>query len=188
IYGEPCGASPLKPGTLIEGVEVAGDFCMKHDPDVPDGAWKRFVQDPALAVRRSQKIPTPFELMAQAMAKAPGLIFRPHLEALGLQWDAETDEFVKVGDGARVIGFSREGYARVSKHKDLDLQMRAAERLKDRIYGKPRQALDVAGGLAHVQVAVPKTLDRAKIVAKVLQDAGAIAGQGPAADAESIDD
>jgi hypothetical protein len=36
--GEPSGASPLKPGTVIEGITVSGDYCRQHDLTLPDSA------------------------------------------------------------------------------------------------------------------------------------------------------
>jgi hypothetical protein len=36
--GKPCGANPLKPGTVIEGVTVSGRWCRQHDEDLPDSA------------------------------------------------------------------------------------------------------------------------------------------------------
>ena len=33
---EPCGAPPLQPGTVIEGVAASGGDCRQHDLDLPD--------------------------------------------------------------------------------------------------------------------------------------------------------
>jgi hypothetical protein len=113
--------------------------------------------------------------MSQAMAEAPGLFMRPHLEALGVEWDPDTGALVQKTEGAKIVGFSREGVARVSKHKDLEAQQRASERLLDRLFGKPRQALELGsqgGGMAIVQI--PRTPERARAVAKVLIESGAV--------------
>jgi len=176
IYGEPCGAAPLRKGTEIEGIIVDGNWCLKHDPSVPDGAWNRFVQEPGSnALRNKPKVRRPLELLGEAIVKAPGLLMQPYLEALGLAWNEETEELVKVGDGAKIVGFSREGYARVSKHKDLEAQQRAAERMLDRVFGKPRQAVDVgAGGNGMVGIVIPQTAERARVVLDVLQESGAL--------------
>lgn len=181
LAGEPCGASPLSPGKEVEGTVVTGEWCLAHDPDVPEGSWKRFVQDPGTKALKSKgKIRRPLEIFGAAVDLAPALLFEAHLDSLGLVWDPDTGTLHRNPDpelakGARIVGFSREGVARVSKHKDLGAQRQAEKELMDRVFGKPRQALEVAGGTGGMAVVqIPQTTERAHNVAKILVETGAV--------------
>lgn len=116
-------------------------------------------------------------MLAQAFAKAPGLLVKPQLEALGFEWDEKTGALVDLDDGATHVGFSREGVARKSKIADHAMRMKAANDLVDRIFGKPRQAVELGAEGSGMAVAiVPKDAGRYRAVAKVLLEAGAIPG------------
>jgi hypothetical protein len=179
--GAPCKSPPLKKGTEIEGVTVSGDYCLCHDPSIPEGSWRRFWQEKgskagSQALRSRPRALRPFDIMADAIEKAPGIMFRAHLRTLGYELDPDTLELVPLpGGGAKIVGFSREGYARVSKHDDLNAMRQAEKDLADRLYGKPRQAVDVgAGGSGMVGIVIPQTAERARVVLDVLQESGAI--------------
>lgn len=184
LYGEPCGAMPLRKGTLIEGDPASGDYCLRHDPSLPGDAWKRLFQEKGSQTAAARpRQPAPFDQMAQAVAEAPALLMRPYLDTLGLDWDSDTGELKprirKDGSedpGARIVGFSREGVARISKHKNLDAHMRAAKELADRLYGKPRQSMELAGSTSGATVVhVPMDAERAGKVSRILVECGAVA-------------
>lgn len=114
--------------------------------------------------------------MTDAIEKAPSILFAAHLKTLGYEMDPDTLELVPLEKGgAKIVGFSREGYARVSKHDDLNAMRQAEKDLADRLYGKPRQAMDVgASGGGMVGIIIPQTAERARVVLDVLQESGAI--------------
>jgi hypothetical protein len=155
---------------------------------VDPAAWKRRFRGEAEG--KQARYMTPMQAMAEAMAKAPALLFKPHLEALGLEWDPETNEARVAHDangkprrGATHIGFSREGVAKKSRHKDAALQMKAAEGLSDRLYGKARQAMDLGLGGSEGAPRIPPTFDRAMEVAVILRDCGAMPDESDPVDA-----
>jgi hypothetical protein len=67
---------------------------------------------------------------------------RPYWRALGYDVKLGTDGpyLVELEDGgAKLRGTSRDGRVTLSPHEDLEAMQRAAERLQDRVYGRPRQ-------------------------------------------------
>lgn len=127
--------------------------------------------------------------MAHAMSLAPALFFEAHLKSAGLVWDPDTGTVRKrKNGGAKIVGFSREGVARVSKHDDLEAQRRATNDLWDRMFGKARQSMELAGGGSGMaMITIPQTADRAKAVSKVLIESGAFNLQISTDDGESLD-
>jgi hypothetical protein len=183
IFGEPCKMPPLKKGTIVEGSPASGDSCLFHDTTLPPDTWKRHFQEKGTQTVKAQpRTVSPMELLAQAVAKAPSVLFESHLRAIGKEWDADTGTVVQKYDkegrpdlGARIVGFSREGVARVSRHRNLEVQMRAENYLADRLWGKPRQSVDVAGdGIGAAVMVIPMDANRANAVATILQQAGAL--------------
>lgn len=98
------------------------------------------------------------------------------MRVLGYTMDPETGELsLDPNGGAKIVGFSREGVARVSKHDNLELQMRAARDLADRFYGKPRTANDLAGqNVNAVVINMPSDPEHYNHVARVLIETGAV--------------
>jgi hypothetical protein len=72
---------------------------------------------------------------------------RPYWRTLGFDviLGADGPELVELEDGgAKLYGVSgKDGEVRVSGHEDLEAMQRAAERLQDRVYGKPKQTAEV---------------------------------------------
>jgi hypothetical protein len=129
------------------------------------------------------------EMLAQAISEAPDILFRPYFESLGYEWDKETGQLRPLeGDAALGevhVGFSREGVARRSKVKNLAGQRLAARELTERLFGKPRQAMELASSSGAGGITMPVNIERAQIVSHVLKEAGAIPGLGPAADQQT---
>jgi hypothetical protein len=80
----------------------------------------------------------------------------------------------KVGTGLKLYGYSRGGEVRRSQHPDLIGQVNVTEKLLDRIYGKARQAVDLAAMNTTVAVQINMDLGRVSKVADVLSSAGAL--------------
>lgn len=175
VFGEPCGAPPLKKGTVVDGVEASGDFCLRHDGDLPETAWKRFTQEGNRVAAEKRRQPRPLELLAETINKSPHVVFDPFFRTLGYEWDDEELALVPSDKGgAKIVGFSREGVARLSKHDDLAAMREAAKELQNRLWGKPRLAMELAGGGAAAAVVVPNNPERNNAVAKVLVECGAV--------------
>jgi len=147
LQGKPCGAVPLKPGTVIEGVTVTGKWCRQHDKDLPDKARIGGEQPGA---GRPPK-PKPTEVMRQLVENHVQVVMAPHFRTLGYDVirNEETGqlELVELPEGgAKLHGTSaRSGRIQVSEHDDLGAHIAAAERLLDRVYGRPKQATEITG-------------------------------------------
>jgi hypothetical protein len=137
--GKPCGAVPLKPGTVIEGVTVKGKHCRTHDPDLPDSAR---LQGPQPGSGRP-RVPRPTEVAAELVQRHIYRIFRPHFRALGLELN--DDGTVTELDYGAVVTATFEGEVHASTVEDLAAQIKAAEHLLDRVSGRPAQAIQHSG-------------------------------------------
>lgn len=146
--GKPCGANPLKAGTEIEGVKVSGDWCRTHDPDLPTSAqFGTAEQADANRTGRKPK-PTIPGLMRQAVEDHVLVVLAPHFKTLGYQPVIEGERIALErieGGGAKLFGESRDGIIKVSDNEDLGAQMKAADQLIDRVYGRPKQTTELAG-------------------------------------------
>jgi hypothetical protein len=134
--GQPCKAPPLK-GT---------DYCMAHAPaNVRESAG--FVPDNGKAGR--PRLPRPTETARRLIESNQAAILRPHFRALGYEV-IEGDDGLRLepieGGGAKLHGISqKDGRIIVSEHDDLGAHMNASDKLQDRVYGRPRQAVEVTG-------------------------------------------
>lgn len=143
----------------------------------------------AAAVRESKR-PKPHKIMQQILEQRPELFMKPFLEALGirieLMEDPQTGEVFpyveEVSDGMVVYGVSKDGDVVISKHKDLEGQMRAAERLMDRVYGKPKQTQIVVNPATEgiTPQVIPYDKARQDEVTKILAEATGHGGHAPA--------
>lgn len=142
----PCGMFPMRKPASTDGKR----YCVTHHPDVSDEEKLRHRQLGGAAF--ASRYPKPHELLRRIVEARPDAFIRPHLEALGLEVEFSPGdngtvdiEVHEVGDGAVLFGVSKDGDVVISGHKDLEAQQRAAERLFDRVYGKPKQADKVHG-------------------------------------------
>jgi hypothetical protein len=60
--------------------------------------------------------------------------------------------------------------------RDLGAQRQAEKELLDRLFGKPKTAVDIGGGDGVAIIQIPKTAERAQIVAQYLMESGAVSG------------
>ncbi|HSC20788.1 MAG TPA: hypothetical protein VLC07_03580 [Solirubrobacterales bacterium] len=178
-----CDATPLKAGTVIEGVTVKGKHCRAHDPDIPDSA--RFGSH--AQAREAAKLggrpanPRPTEIMRRLVEDHVESVIAPHFRTLG--YDVERDEesgelrIVKSENGgAKIFGESKEGDINMTDHDDLGAHIAAAEKLLDRIYGRPKQATELTGAEGGPVEIVPVTREKAKMVDGILAGVGAGGG------------
>ena len=124
--GEPCRAPALK----------GREHCATHAPDLPES--QRFRGGPKPGAGRP-RIPKPTELARQLVETHVVTLLRPHFRTLGLMLndDLTTQPLPR---GAVVV---HQGEA--TTIEDLGAQIAAAEKLLDRVYGKPRQAVEHTG-------------------------------------------
>lgn len=190
--GKPCGAHPLKPGTVIEEVTVKGKHCRRHDPDLPESV--RF-GSPAQAREAGNKggrppMPKPTDIARKLIEANELALQRPYWLALGYDVRIGDDgpKLVSLpGGGVKVHGESKDGTIVVSEHLDLNAMQEAAERLWNRVYGKPKQSTEISGPgggpIEHEHASVPTDQQFHEDVAKLLAEAEAVkadaAGSAP---------
>jgi hypothetical protein len=175
--GVRCKAAPLKPGTVIDGVTVKGKHCRAHDPDVPASArFGSHAQAKAAGDKGGRPpLPKPTELARQLVERHVTGILRPHFKALGMQLnDDGTVEMLE--RGAIVTGESKEGVVVASEIEDLGAQIAAAEKLLDRVYGRPKQTQELTGAGGGPVELVPVSRDRSADVVRLLAGTGAVRG------------
>jgi hypothetical protein len=173
--GTACQAYPLKPGTIIDGVTVKGAHCRKHDPDLSDTARLAGPQPNSGRPR----LPRPSEVAQQLIERNVLALQRPYWRALGYDVVIGKDgpELVEIeGGGAKIYGESKDGDINMTMHDDLEAHQKAAERLQDRVYGRPKQATEITSpdGGAIVLVAPPDALDKSRKAAELLKGLGRV--------------
>lgn len=175
--GKACGAAPLKPGTVLDGVSVSGDYCRQHDPKLPDSARIGGAQEGAGRPR----LPKPTEIMRRLVEEHVEVVLAPHFRTLG--YDVERDK--KSGElqivaapngGAKIFGESKEGAINFTDVDDLGAHIAAAEKLLDRIYGRPKQATELTGAEGGPVELVPVSREKARAVGEILGAVGAGGG------------
>jgi hypothetical protein len=75
------------------------------------------------------------------------IVFEPHFRALGYSLSFEGGEarLTKVDGGGVKVHSSFQGEVYVSEHDDLGAMLDVAEKLLDRVYGKPKQSTELTG-------------------------------------------
>jgi hypothetical protein len=130
--------------------KTADGLCVRHSASEVEA---KALMAQARAIRDQAKL-KPHELMRAVVESNPIAFMQPYLDALGIKVVFVPDPAdprilhptaVAASDGALLYGVSKDGDVVVSKHKDIEAQQRAAERLFDRIYGKPKQTNIIAG-------------------------------------------
>jgi hypothetical protein len=116
---EPCSANPLKPGTVIEGVSVSGDYCRQHDPNLPESARMGGAQPGAGRPRKPRAVDVLRERIEQDIDR----VLNPLWEAL------EATQGVVVGTGPT---------ATLEVVPDYRTRIAAVRELLDRGYGRAK--------------------------------------------------
>lgn len=152
---KPCGAPPLRPGTVIEGIAVTGKWCVQHDEDLPESARIGGAQPGAGRPRNPRAVDVLRERIEQDIDK----VIVPLWEAL------EATSGVVVGNGPS---------ARLEIEPDYRTRIAAARELLDRGYGRPRQAVEMSGPEGGpVEVVLPvDAVERSRRAAELLAEHG----------------
>jgi hypothetical protein len=163
--GKPCGASPLKGTTR----------CGAH-PEDPASA--RF-GSPAQASRAGKlggrpPLPRPTEVARKLIEENVTAILRPHFLAIGIELHADGTT-TRLEGGATMFGESKEGEIVASQYEDLGAQIQAAEKLLDRVYGRPKQQTELVGEGGGPIEFVPVKRQAGDVVS-ILQGTGAVKG------------
>lgn len=131
--GKACKAAPLKPGTVIDGVEVFGDHCRAHDPDLPSstrfGSTEHAQKFGPLGGR--PRAPRVIDILRERAEERAEEILEVYFGAL------DASKPIAVGSGQDMM---------VEYEPDHATRLRAAEAIHDRSYGKPRQEITGADG------------------------------------------
>lgn len=153
------------------------DVCMAHAPaKVRESAG--FIAANGKAGRKP--LPKPNELARQLLEQHIEVVFAPHFKTLGYDIEIEGGEMKLVaieGGGAKIHGESKDGEVTVSPYDDLGAMITAAEKLLDRIYGRPKQTTELTGeggGPIETRELIPADADFHTEVAQVLAEAEAI--------------
>jgi hypothetical protein len=122
------------------------DWCAAHHPDLT--GTDRF-GSPAQAKAAGElggrpALPKPTDVARRLVEENVAAILRPHFKALGLLLQ-DDGTVTPLERGAVLTGESKEGVVKASDIEDLAGQMAAAEKLLDRVYGRPKQATEISG-------------------------------------------
>lgn len=141
--GGPCGSPPLVPGKMFGDYSASGDFCLTHDPDLPD-EYRIGGATPGGGRKRK---PRPDEVARRLVEDNVIAVLRPYWRTLGFDVviGADGPELEKLPDGGAKATATHQGEVIASDIEDLGTQMAAAEKLLDRVYGRPRQATEISG-------------------------------------------
>lgn len=176
--GQPCKARPLKDQAT----------CLAH-ADEETRASVSFGGPRAGALGGRPRNPRPSEIARQLIERNELVLQRPYWRTLG--YDVELgpegpylvemvdEETGKPVGGAKLFGESKDGVVKVSSHDDLGAMITAAEKLQDRVYGRPKTTTEISGpeGQA-IEVELPTQDAWHAEVAAVLAASGAL-GAGP---------
>ena len=141
VDGRPCGAWALK----------GSERCSAHPLD--PGSARFHFGSPEQAREAGRKggrprLPTPTEVARELVEANIVAILKPHFAVLGYQVEVGEEGVALVpleGGGAKLFGESRDGVIQASEYEDLGAQIAAADKLLDRIYGRPKQAAEISG-------------------------------------------
>lgn len=120
------------------------EVCLAHDQEARESG--RFGGAQPNAGRPAN--PKPSEIARKLIEENVLALQRPYWNTLGYD--------VLIGDdgpylvrldagGAKLYGTSKDGYVSMSEYEDMGAMMAAAEKLQDRVYGRPKQQTEVTG-------------------------------------------
>lgn len=100
-----------------------------------------------------KKLDDPFDVAREAVRQHAELLIRPHFKVLGydieIKHTADGPELLLTelkDGGAKLFGESKDGVVKMSRFEDLGAQIAAAEKLIDRLWGRPKVAVEHSGG------------------------------------------
>ncbi len=169
--GGPCGANPMRPGTVVKGITVTGKWCLQHDEDLPTSAKIGGRAHGSLGGR--PPMPKPTDIARQLIERHVYMVLRPHFRTIGLEL-ADDGTVTRLERGAIVTGESKDGEVIASDIEDLGAQIAAAEKLLDRVYGRPKVTQEVTGADGGPLELVPVSIDRGDAVVALLAGTRAV--------------
>lgn len=113
---------------------------------------------------RPPKVSAP-DIMRERFEAEAVRYLKPYEEAL------EAMRAVVVGNGAS---------AHIQMVEDVTTRLKAAEAIMDRVFGRPKQGIDIGGGLTPVEISIPQDDQRKQDVAAILAESGALGTVIPA--------
>jgi hypothetical protein len=180
--GTLCNASALRKGTIIDGVTVAGGYCRAHAAEL--SGMSRFGSH--AQAREAAKLggrppmPKPSEVMRNLIEEGIEQILAPYFRTLGLKLEQGDDgrlhPVVDPTGGAKIFGESKEGDINMTNFDDLGAHIAAAEKLLDRVYGKPKQSTELTGAEGGAIEIVPVSREKARQVGGIIAAVGAGGG------------
>lgn len=92
------------------------------------------------------RVPRATELARRLVEENIAVVLAPYWRVLGFDVVVSDDGGLELRPraegGAKLYGESREGIVRVSRFEDLGAMVRVAELLQDRVFGRPKQAVE----------------------------------------------
>lgn len=121
-------------------------YCRAHSPDLSEtNRFGSHAQAKAAGdVGGRPPMPKPTEVARQLVERHVFAVLAPHFKTLGLELGAD-GEVTPLPRGAIITGESKDGEVIASTIEDLGAQIAAAEKLLDRVYGRPKQATEISG-------------------------------------------
>lgn len=173
--GKPCKNAPLKDN----------DHCIGHLSAKEKEALGFGGPQPGSGRPR---MPKPTELARQLLEQHIEVVFAPHFKTLGYDIEIKGGEMKLIASefgGAKVYGESKDGYIEVSDYDDLGAMIAAAEKLLDRVYGRPKQTTELTGeggGPIETRELIPTDAKWRDEVTGVIQEAERAAGSALGSD------
>lgn len=135
--GKRCRSAPL----------TNSPYCIAHQ-DKETREKTRFGGAQPNAGRKPK--PKPPDALRELLEHEVEVVLRPYFDVLGydvvVAGDGELALTEKPQGGAKLYGTSsKDGYVNVSDHDDLGARLTAAEKLLDRVYGRPKAHVEASG-------------------------------------------
>jgi hypothetical protein len=137
---------PTKAGRACRGTPLTDkSYCIAHAPKEAKVARGFGGAQVGSGPKRAKR---PHEVAQQVLEEYIDVVLAPRFKALGysIVMDHESGrarlEALEDG-GAKVLGESKDGVVKGSRFKDLASQIAAAEKLLDRVYGRPKRSTEV---------------------------------------------
>lgn len=173
--GKPCKAWALS----------GRDFCMAHADEATRAEMGFGGPVNGAKGGAATRVPKPLEMARTLLEENAAVILRPHFRTLGYDVEVTGEGRLELseleGGGAKVYGESKDGVINMSAYDDLAAMINAAEKLLDRIFGRPRQAMELTGdggGPIETRELLPSDADFHSEVAAVLAEAEAAKTEG----------
>lgn len=134
--GQRCGAWAMK-GHLV---------CLGHADQKTRETMRFGGAQPGAGRPKKLK---PMDIEREVMERYVLAWMRPYWRALGFDVGIADDGSLYLTElpegGAKIYGESKEGDINMTEYDDLGAQITAAEKLRDRVFGRPKQTTEISG-------------------------------------------